>query len=105
MQNQSTAWADRIKRDVGRRLVTPCPTRWNSLFESLSVLNDLLTAKSSELNKICSNIGISTFVQADRDVIKEYLLVMQPVVHALDILQGENRAYAGILLPTLDILR
>jgi len=37
----------------------------------------------------------------DLAFLREYKVVMSPVAAALDILQGEERAYMGLLLPTI----
>ncbi|XP_077282244.1 uncharacterized protein LOC143908451 [Temnothorax americanus] len=39
------------------------------------------------------------------DYIEEYLSCTKPIAEALDILQGENDTYYGILLPTLLVVR
>ena len=41
------------------------------------------------------------FFSVDINFFKEYIETMKPVCQALDILQGENDAYTGILLPTI----
>ena len=43
--------------------------------------------------------GVGAFTDADISFLKEYEKVMQFVANALDIIQGENRAYLGCLLP------
>ena len=39
----------------------------------------------------------------DINFFKEYVTIMKPVAVSLDILQGEDKAYAGILLPVLTV--
>jgi len=104
VQNQSTVFADRLNHDLDWRLVVLCITRWNYLYDALVVLHEMSKSKNAAINQICYEICFATFFQTDKDVIIEYLMVMQPVAEALDILQGESGVYAGILLPTLDIL-
>ena len=58
-----------------------------------------------QIKEICSSNNIATFAQTDKDVIKEYLLVMQPVAASLDKLQSEEDAFMGAFLPTLYVLR
>ena len=35
------------------------------------------------------------------DFLREYKVVMTPIAAALDVLQGEEKAYMGLLLPAL----
>ena len=46
------------------------------------------------INRMCADRNV---FQADRAAIKEYLVVMQPVVDALNIVQREDATFAGIL--------
>ncbi len=50
-----------------------------------------------------TRIKLSNFTNADILYLKEYAQVMSPVATALDMLQGENQAYLGCLLPTLAV--
>ena len=63
--------------------------------------DSLLRAKLAQVNSICLANNIAIFVQTDKDVIREFFLVMQPVVASLDRLQSKEDAYIGALLPTL----
>jgi hypothetical protein len=47
-QCRSTVSADLIKQELGRRLVVPNVTRWNSTFDAVKVLNGLLTPKRND---------------------------------------------------------
>jgi len=52
-QNRKVVCASSIKNQLGRKLVTPCATRWNSIYDSVSVLHSMLLAKQREVNNIC----------------------------------------------------
>lgn len=104
-QNRRPAIATTIKREVGRKLKTPDITRWNSLYDSLEVLNNVLNTKLAHINTVCLDNNLSGFDETDKDIITEYLAVMKPVVSSLDKLQSEKEAYMGVLLPTLYVLR
>ena len=104
-QNRKPTTAATIKKDISRKLTTPSVTRWNSLYDSLEVLNEVLNGNITKLNAICVAEGIASFNQVDKDIISEYLQVMKPVATTLDRLQSEKEAYMGILLPNLYILR
>jgi hypothetical protein len=45
LQSRSAVAADVIVEGVGRRLVIPNATRWNSTYDAVKVLNDLLASK------------------------------------------------------------
>jgi hypothetical protein len=48
-----------------------------------------------------SKIKLTPFTTGEITYLKEYAQVMSPVAIALDMLQGEEQAYLGCLLPTL----
>ncbi|PAA77247.1 hypothetical protein BOX15_Mlig016680g1 [Macrostomum lignano] len=107
-QGRSTVAADAIAKKLGRRLQVPNATRWNSLFDSLSVLCDIFDkGKRLALNQSMEKLRlqIPPFHVDDVAFLKEYVNVMKPVAHALDIIQGETYAYLGILLPTVVVTR
>jgi hypothetical protein len=45
LQSRSAVAADVIVEGVGRRLVIPNATRWNSTYDAVKVLNELLASK------------------------------------------------------------
>ncbi|CAI5694081.1 unnamed protein product [Oreochromis niloticus] len=58
----------------------------------------------AELNIVCTQFGIKCFTDREYLFLKEYCIMLKPLTVALDILQGEENCYFGILLPTLEIL-
>jgi hypothetical protein len=83
----------------GVSLVTPCPTRWNSLYESLFCF--LKNHKSLEnANELLLSLGLPALTK-DIELLSEYMSVMEPVARILDILQGEKK----IVLPLLTKLK
>jgi len=89
-----------IENIVHRRLVRPCPTRWNSLYDSLHVLKTL----RADLKAICQAVGVPVFRDIELDFINEYVEAISAIAVALDRLQGqksESMAYMGALIPTL----
>jgi hypothetical protein len=80
--------------------VKPCATRWNSLFDALSVLQTI----RPEIKNVCQAIGVAVFKDQELDFIDEYIAVLRPIATALDRLQGdksESMSYMGALMPTL----
>jgi hypothetical protein len=55
------------------------------------------------LSRVMTRIKISNFTNADVLFLKEYAQVMSHVAISLDMLQGEEQAYLGCLLPTLAV--
>lgn len=89
-----------IEQIAGRRLVKPCPTPWNSLYDSLVVLQSL----RADLKAICLAVGVPAFKDSELEFITEYVMVLSPVAAALDRLQGdksESMSFIGALIPTL----
>jgi hypothetical protein len=50
-----------------------------------------------------TRLKVPAFTSGDILFLKEYAKVMEPVAVALDMLQGEEQAYLGCLLPTLAV--
>ena len=106
-QNRRSVAANQIKEAIGKKLKTPGVTRWNSFYDScvglLEVLED--PDKKDELNQVIRRQDLSPFYDGDRDLLAQYCKVMKPVAECLDILQSENNAFMGILLPNLKLMK
>lgn len=107
LQNKSCVVASSIKSLVGRTLKTFCGTRWNSYYDSVKTLMEVLNdpAKLTAINGLLSNNKQGTFEEKDKQILSEYLRVMEPVAVCLDTLQTETNTYMGAMLPTLEIMR
>ncbi|KAG0724092.1 hypothetical protein GWK47_041391 [Chionoecetes opilio] len=99
--------ANSIKEKTGRKLKTYCVTRWNSYYDAVQSLMDVLSNpdKMRALNEILSKGGVATFDERDKHILSEYLKVMQPVAECLDSLQSEANAYMGTFMPNLQLMR
>ena len=64
----------------------PCPTRWNSMYDSLKVVKML----RSDLKAICEAVGVPVFRDIEFDFTDEYVEVLAPIAIALDRLQGQT---------------
>jgi len=78
-------------------LKTPCPTRWNSLYDSLRQLSHL----RDKLLEIMSTLDLPAFNEAELDYLGEYCIVLRPIAMAVDRLQSQDSCYYGELIPTL----
>ncbi|KAG0718858.1 hypothetical protein GWK47_007454 [Chionoecetes opilio] len=114
LHNRSSVVANKIRDVVGRKLNTPCPTRWNTLYdatecllktalkdpETIEAINEVM--KSEAAGK---RAAAPVFTEEDKEILQEYCKVMKPVAICLHRLQAEVNAYMGILLPYLMLLK
>ena len=89
--------AEIIKDILGIQLRLPCPTRWNSLYDSLH----LLLAHKDKLHNLMTTLSFPPFKNVEIDFLGEYVIVLEPIATAIDRLQGEKDLFYGELLPTL----
>lgn len=89
--------------------MTPCATRWNTTFDSLS---SFLTHYKSldKANTLFSLLGLPLLLgltKEDVELLIEYMLVMKPLAAVLDIFQGEKECFLGlgVVLPLLSKLK
>jgi len=97
--------AEVIKSILGCSLIYPCPTRWNSLFDSISQLltyKEKLNTVFEHLNTINTNY---VFKDLDIEYLDDFVILLKPIACALDYLQGEINCYYGVLIPTLFSLK
>ncbi|KAL4097877.1 hypothetical protein QTP88_022580 [Uroleucon formosanum] len=100
-QNQSSQSADQIKAILGRYLLTPNATRWNSFYDSIN----LLCENIEKMDDVCAKLQVPFFTKPqDVDFINEYCKVMKPIARGLDILQGDKQISIGFLLPTISAI-
>uniref|UniRef100_A0AAZ1Y1Y5 BED-type domain-containing protein n=1 Tax=Oreochromis aureus TaxID=47969 RepID=A0AAZ1Y1Y5_OREAU len=99
--NCSSVASELVDNFFKKKLIVPVSTRWSSFHDALSRITDIPLA---ELNTVCTQFGIKCFTDREYLFLKEYCIVLKPLTVALDILQGEEHCYFGILLPTLEIL-
>jgi hypothetical protein len=67
------------------------------------VLND--NAKKEDLGAVMRGQDLQAFTELDRELLAEYVKILKPVAVCLDTLQSEDKAYMGILLPYLRLLK
>ncbi|XP_025760049.1 uncharacterized protein LOC109199633 [Oreochromis niloticus] len=99
--NRSSVASELVDNFFKKKLIVPVSTQWNSFHDALSRITDIPLA---ELNTVCTQFGIKCFTDREYLFLKEYCIVLKPLTVALDILQGEENCYFGMLLPTLEIL-
>ncbi|XP_018493940.1 uncharacterized protein LOC108863813 [Galendromus occidentalis] len=91
-----------MKAVTGKSLLRPVATRWKSLYDSLRALVDLREL----IYDLSVELDIRTILTpSDISYIEEYLTCAKPIADALDILQGVETAFYGVLLPTLHVVK
>ncbi|XP_061445774.1 uncharacterized protein LOC133366559 [Rhineura floridana] len=100
-QNQSAQIAEYIHAQCGVYLKVPNKTRWNSTFDTLKQLHELLSTVPLKMHAIMDRCSLSRITAAEIEVVQEYTEIMEPLAQSLDILQQENGMFMGYLLPTL----
>ncbi|XP_042147346.1 zinc finger BED domain-containing protein 4-like [Ixodes scapularis] len=100
-QAQSVQAAEAIKITLGRQLPVPNATRWNSLYNAVKFLNEVSKGK---LDATFERLSLPKLQNEELAFIDEYCKTMYGVAKALDILQGEQYMYMGVLQPTLHSL-
>ncbi len=98
----------------------PNATRWNSLFDALRHIQKMVECSDNSkaekervsktkinLNTVFDFLNIPKLTAQDYTFISEYVTVMTPLAHALDVLQGEQgtNVTSGNLLPTIVVIR
>lgn len=100
-QSRSSLASDKIKEVLGGLFIVNNSTRWNSLFDALTRVKEYYMTKRAGLNSIFVEFKLAPFTDDEVTLLKEYLMVMEPLATALDLLQGEKEVSIGYLLPTL----
>ena len=100
-QSESVLASDKIRKALGKLFVVPNQTRWNSTFDALEKVRDLLHQNKPELATLFISLDLRPIADNEQIFVEEFVSVMKPLAYALDILQGEHTVCAGYLLPTL----
>ena len=88
----------------------PNDTRWNSTFDSIRFIKNLIDRDSKmkqNLNSLCDFFKISKLTAQDFTFCTQFVTVKTPIAPGLDVLQGDkgNDVGAGYLLPTIVVIR
>ncbi|EZA53578.1 hypothetical protein X777_06934 [Ooceraea biroi] len=94
--------AEIIQNILGHSLSRPGATRWNSLYDAMKQISTI-KEKSCALHKA---LGLKNPLRDyEFDYMEEYLSCLKPIAEALNMLQGNNNTYYGLLLPTILMLK
>ena len=101
-QSRSTLSAVDIEEADMKRLIIPNQTRWNSTFNAMERIHELICEKDiAAMNAMCDKIHVPNFSANEVKFISEFVEVMRPLSQALNILQCEIKAFMAYLLHTL----
>ncbi|KAJ6643581.1 hypothetical protein Bhyg_08544, partial [Pseudolycoriella hygida] len=100
-QSNSSKAADLAHGFLNRYLVTPSPTRWNSLYDSVLFLSTLLDEKPEEMNNVITGLSLEKISMRDHAILKEFIKLTESLADALDVIQGEVYMYQGVFSPTI----
>uniref|UniRef100_A0A3Q2ZPS5 HAT C-terminal dimerisation domain-containing protein n=1 Tax=Kryptolebias marmoratus TaxID=37003 RepID=A0A3Q2ZPS5_KRYMA len=84
--NRSTLASEAVEEVSKRKLLVPTSTRWNSFFDAVKRVAEI---PMSDLNTLCSKLGVKCFIDREYQFLHEYCTIMKPLTAALDILQGD----------------
>lgn len=76
----------------------PCPTRWNSAYDSTK---EILALENS-LKDAMNDLGIGRFTPRDFEFLKEYVQMLAPIAKAILELQGETEVFYRHIIPNLN---
>ena len=101
-QSKSNLACDYIRQHcAGKLFILPNATRWNSQFDAIQWLTEVLLTSHDSSNGLMDDVGLPRFTETDIKFFEEYVRVYHHFSRALDQLQGEKNTYLGILLPVL----
>jgi len=96
--------AEVLEEVLGHTLSKPGVTRWNSFYDSLrQIIN--IKSKCPRLYRVLKCSKEQQLTEENFIYIEEYIECSAPIAQLLDILQGENQVFFGVLLPFLLALR
>lgn len=93
--------AEIIENVLSHTLSRPSETKWNSIYDSLK---QILEIRQSALLFKALNIN-NMLNEYEFNYVEEHLACAGLLAEVLDLLQGENNIYYGIMVPCLVALR
>ncbi|XP_052454760.1 uncharacterized protein LOC128015104 [Carassius gibelio] len=100
--HRSTVAADAVESIANMKLLVACVTRWDSEYSAVQKIVSLTDSQRTELTDLSN---VPHLMSHGVTYLKEYVDVLKPEATALDILQGEQICYLGIVMPTLLTLK
>lgn len=111
LNSRSSVAREIVERICKKSFPYPNATRWNSKFDAIvaaekhkqSIKQSIeeINREISKTSRNKANKNLEVLTASEWEILKDYSTCMHPIAIALDILQGEDRACQGYVLPTL----
>ncbi len=103
--NQSPKFSGLVREKMGKALMTPTATRWNSTYDSVKRVLELREKDRVAFNVILDAAKLPRLTDQELSFLDQWEKVMRNLAAALDHLQGDKAMYLGHLLPTITFLK
>ncbi|XP_056606530.1 zinc finger BED domain-containing protein 4 [Triplophysa dalaica] len=94
--------ADMVETIANIKFTDPCLTQWGSEY---NFVQKIMSLTDEQLTQLIDILDVPNFVPEETAYLREYADVFKPVAFALDLLQGEQKCFLGIVIPTLLTLK
>lgn len=94
--------AEMVETIANIKFTDPCLTQWGSEYNFVQKITSLT---DEQLTQLIDILDTPNFLPEEAAYLREYADVFKPVAFALDILQGEQKCFLGIVIPTLLTLK
>ncbi|KAJ8011778.1 hypothetical protein DPEC_G00061790 [Dallia pectoralis] len=84
------------------KLTAPCVTRWTYEYSAIEKIVSLPEAK---LMDACDSLGVPRMLSYEIAFLKEYTDIFKPLSFALELFQGEQKCFLGLVIPTVLTLK
>ncbi|XP_013996278.1 uncharacterized protein [Salmo salar] len=84
------------------KLTAPCESRWNSEY---CAVEKMVSLPETKLMDVCDSLGVPRLLSYEIAFLKEYIDVFKPLAFALDLFQGEQKCFLGLVIPTVLTLK
>lgn len=102
--NQSVQFGEQVQAKLGKAMVTPTSTRWNSTYDAVMRVLELYGQDRVAFNSVLGFAKLPSLNNSEVEFLEQWSSVMGYVAQALDLLQGDKSIYLGHLLPTIRTL-
>lgn len=96
--HRSTKNADIVEDEVGLTFLNPTCTRWSA---SYAAVQRIVEVGIDKVNLCQHRIGLAELSEDDMAFLAAYATVMQPIMIAMEVFQGERDCFIGHVIPTI----
>ncbi|KAL0966322.1 hypothetical protein UPYG_G00293880 [Umbra pygmaea] len=100
--HQSPLPIDSMEDIQKMKLTSPCVSRWTLEYCAVEKIVSLPEVK---LQDACHSLGVPRLLSHEITFLKEYIDVFKPLAFALELFQGEQKCYLGLVIPTVLTLK